>query len=790
MSTTFLVRVVRLGLTLSVAALSVTAGELPGTRPLEVQVDLPVEVVGSISHYLDRETTRLAEERAALWQHTCTHAADYADFVARKRPQLARLLGVVDERATPVVLRQQATTEREALLGEGDDYRTLEVRWPVLEGLEAEGLYLEPKGKAAGCVIALPDADVTPEQLVGLTGGLPPEAQMARRLAEAGFQVVVPVLIDRRDTFSGHPEVRYTNQPHREWIYRAAYQMGRHVIGYEIQKVLAAVDYFERGSEGAMPAIGLAGDGEGGRVALYAAALDPRIDAVWVGGCFGPREAMWREPIYRNIWSFLRDYGDAELAAMVAPRGLVIEASRHPEVAGPPPERDGRRGAAPGILSTPALAEVRREFERASEIVGLASCRKQMTLVETPDGRGSPGSPQAFERFLELMNVSTPTDRSPDRLDHPVVTRTLPDADARMRRQVAQMMAHVQRLVDRSERVRERFWSEADRTSPETWRASTEKYRRYLHEEVIGRLPPPSVPPDARARPVREEPAWTAYQVVMNVQPDLIAGGLLLVPAGIAPGERRPAVICQHGLEGRPEVTIAGPGEPKYAAYRRYAAKLAEQGVVVFAPQNPYIGGDAFRVLQRKANPLKLSLYSFILCQEEQMLDWLGALPFVDASRIGYYGLSYGGKTALRCGAVLRDRYAAVICSGDYNTWTRKLTSVTAPFSYMFTHEYEIFEFDMGHTFDHAEMACLMAPVPFMVERGHDDGVSWDEWVAYAYAPVRRHYVKLGVGDRTAIAWFDGTHRIDGEATFAFLQEYLDGNDRRRGEETPDAEAP
>ena len=36
-----------------------------------------------------------------------------------------------------------------------------------------------------------------------------------------------------------------TDQPHREWIYRQAYQMGRHIIGYEVQKVLAAVDWFE-----------------------------------------------------------------------------------------------------------------------------------------------------------------------------------------------------------------------------------------------------------------------------------------------------------------------------------------------------------------------------------------------------------------------------------------------------------------------------------------------------------------------------------------------------------------
>ena len=42
------------------------------------------------------------------------------------------------------------------------------------------------------------------------------------------------------------PLVAYTNQPHREFIYRQAFEMGRHIIGYEVEKVQAAVDEFEQ----------------------------------------------------------------------------------------------------------------------------------------------------------------------------------------------------------------------------------------------------------------------------------------------------------------------------------------------------------------------------------------------------------------------------------------------------------------------------------------------------------------------------------------------------------------
>ena len=52
-------------------------------------------------------------------------------------------------------------------------------------------------------------------------------------------------------------------------------------------------------------------------LALYSGALDTRIQATVVSGYFGPREDVWQEPIYRNVWGLLREFGDAELALLV-----------------------------------------------------------------------------------------------------------------------------------------------------------------------------------------------------------------------------------------------------------------------------------------------------------------------------------------------------------------------------------------------------------------------------------------------------------------------------------------
>jgi hypothetical protein len=250
----------------------------------------------------------------------------------------------------------------------------------------------------------------------------------------------------------------------------------------------------------------------------------------------------------------------------------------------------------------------------------------------------------------------------------------------------------------------------------------------------------------------------------------VLAYGILLVPNDIKPGERRPVVVCQHGLEGRPSVVV----DPtrKTPPYNAFGAQLADRGFVVFAPQNPYIFGNRFRQLVRKANPLGLSLYSFIVAQHDRILDWLETLPFVDGQRIAYYGLSYGGKVAMRIPAILT-RYCLSICSGDFNEWVWKNVNLLWPGSYMFTGEYDMFEFDLGHTFNYAEMAALIAPRPFMVERGHADTVGLDEYVGFEYAKVRRLYAQLGITDRTEIEFFDGGHMIHGQGTFAFLHRHL-----------------
>ncbi len=749
---------------------------LPGTTPLTLQGDLATQMVDGIKQFLLRRIQDAVRERGRLWQRDYQTVEDYNRSVSPNRERFRQIIGAVDSRIGARAPELMTTIVTSAQVAQGSGYKVYAVSWPVFDrvvadfdGLNAEGLLLQPEGKPVARVVAIPDADWTPEMLVGLAPGVPPAAHFARRLAENGCQVMIPVLIDRNDTFAGIAGIGMTNESHREWIYRMAYEVGRHIIGFEVQKTLAAIDWFASENETTPVPIGVMGYGEGGLLALYCGAIDSRIDATLVSGYFQEREGLWKEPIYRDVWGLVREFGDAELASLIAPRVLIIEASRGPEVAGPPPvTKIHKEGACPnGKLVSPPLDSVRQEVERARPFFASLKAEQKLQLVVSEEGHGQPGSEEALQVLLHSLGVRARL-RRPGTA--PRDARQNYDPEPRLHSQFDQLVGFTQALIRKSPDRRKEFWAKGDGSSPERWKETAKFYRDYIWEEVIGRLPAPSLPANPRTRLVYDSPKFKGYEVVLDVWPEVFAYGILLVPKDIKLGERRPVVVCQHGLEGRPQ-DVADP-KVDSQFYHHFAASLADEGFVTYSPQNPYIGGDNFRIIQRLGHPLKLALYSFIIGQHDQTLNWLAEQSFVDPERIGFYGLSYGGKTAVRVPPFL-DRYALSICSGDFNEWVWKTTNVLTSYSYLLWGEYDMYEFNFANVVNYGELANLMAPRPFMVERGHDDGVGVDEWIAFEYAKVRRFYDKMGFPNNTTMEFFNGPHTIHGVGTFEFLRQHL-----------------
>ena len=141
---------------------------------------------------------------------------------------------------------------------------------------------------------------------------------------------------------------------------------------------------------------------------MHAASLDTRIESTLVSGYFQPREEVWKEPIYRDVWGLLEEFGDAELAAMIAPRKLIVEASRAPEIAGPPASTSERKGAAPvGAIVTPSLESVRKEVSKARPAFASLKVENNLQLVPSNDGQGLPGSWEALTALLRSIGSRT-----------------------------------------------------------------------------------------------------------------------------------------------------------------------------------------------------------------------------------------------------------------------------------------------------------------------------------------------------------------------------------------------
>ena len=165
--------------------------------------------------------------------------------------------------------------------------------------------------KPVADVVAIPDADQTPEQIAGLVAGRAGRVAVSPAgspRAAAGCSC--PTLIDRDVERARPGEADEPRVPLPPGV-RAGPAPDR-LRGAEGPGGGRLVRQGRRRGDAK---IGVIGCGEGGCSPSYAAALDPRIDAVVRQRLLRrPQRASGQEPIDRNVFGLLEQFGDAELA--------------------------------------------------------------------------------------------------------------------------------------------------------------------------------------------------------------------------------------------------------------------------------------------------------------------------------------------------------------------------------------------------------------------------------------------------------------------------------------------
>ena len=333
------------GLTLLAAA----AEPLPDTKPLTDEGDLAAKMVEGIGKYLVRETAASVEKRKQYWKPDFSSPEAYPKSVQPNRERLKKILGVVDERVPFTDLEYVGGPKTPSLVAETDDYKVYAVRWPVLPGVDGEGLLLEPKSRGCrrrgGDSRRRLDAGDAGRPGAGRAEG---RRSSPRRLAENGCRVLVPVAHRPQGHLVGQPRPGPHDQPAAPRIH----------LPHGLRD--GPAHHRLRSAEGAGGG-GLVLPGEGSSDADRRRRLRRRRtagpvrrrpgpahpDAGVVAATFGrARNRCGASQSYRNVFGLLREFGDAELAQSVRwsgdstlrRHGVICSSAngQRPAVSGPP----------------------------------------------------------------------------------------------------------------------------------------------------------------------------------------------------------------------------------------------------------------------------------------------------------------------------------------------------------------------------------------------------------------------------------------------------------------------
>jgi hypothetical protein len=175
---------------------------------------------------------------------------------------------------------------------------------------------------------------------------------------------------------------------------------------------------------------------------------------------------------------------------------------------------------------------VELEVTRARQFYQRLDVEKNLKFVHGNSNRGLPGAEQALKAFLEALMGRAESLNDSVGAAKTEISGTRPQ----MKEQLDQLVNFTQAITRRSPDERRSFWQNADPSSVQSWKKSTQFYRDYIWDEIIGGLPSPTLPINPRSRPILNAPHFTAYEVMLDVWTDVFAYGIFLLPKGDAAG--------------------------------------------------------------------------------------------------------------------------------------------------------------------------------------------------------------------------------------------------------------
>jgi len=346
-------------------------------------------------------------------------------------------------------------------------------------------------------------------------------------------------------------------------------------------------------------------------------------------------------------------------------------------------------------------------------------------------------------------------------------SRSQEDLEAKYQEeQRAQLEAYFDRRLEASYAERAAAWKR-DFSSIDAYEKSVAPWRQRFAEYLGGmNYKPAKLAP--REELIRETETHIAKRVWIPAFENVEVYGILLVPKGHS--GKRPAVMCLHGMAGTPELVCDIVDKTDY--HNRFGLQAVEKGYVVFAPVMMNAAPKR-NWLDRKAMMVGERMQGLEQFKIMRVVDYLAARDDVAGDRIGAYGISWGGRTAMYA-AALDPRIAACVISGHFMESTQKMVKPSPNYTaYIEVVENYAFFSRQATEFADADVCSLICPRPVHIEQGREDRVAYWKMAEEEFKTVQGYYGKLGIPERATFEVFEGGHIVAGQEAFTFLGKWL-----------------
>ncbi len=336
--------------------------------------------------------------------------------------------------------------------------------------------------------------------------------------------------------------------------------------------------------------------------------------------------------------------------------------------------------------------------------------------------------------------------------------------EARTKRYAGQLEAWLSDwLVDRYPQRAAQAW-QRDYSSVDAFLASVKPNRRRW-EAVLN-------PPALKATgPLRRSP----HPPLADIGGEWLVlplGGLDAEAALVAPksAKKVPLVIAQHGIGSFPERTFGVMDQGD--AYHGYSRELVQAGFAVLAPLNLRAVENRNRI-ERLCRLADTTLPGIELARLQRLLDAVLQDSRLDADRVGMWGVSLGGMATMFW-MPLEPRIKVGIPCAWFNQRRNKMVISDPRYScFLDTREEHAFFRGWLTEFTDADAVALICPRPLLIQTGKQDRIAHWPQVVEEFEESRKHYEKLGLGDRMEMDLHAGGHEARVESGVKFLRRWL-----------------